>query len=446
MRNAGVRARLRSIWSDINATYWFLPSVFSLAALGLALFTVWLDRTGQTSWLGTLAAVEIARPEGARSILTVIAGAMIAVAATIFSITIAAVAYASGSYGPRLLTNFMEDKGNQLSLATFIGTFVYSIMVLRTIRGEDETPAGNVARDALPGFVPQLSVLIAYLLMALSVVVLIYFLNHVPSSIRANTVLQGIGERLIRDIRHSFPHPAREHEERQQQPAGHPVAAMKTGYIQVIDYPRLHRLTQRESGRLALAVRTGDFVHPGMTLAYWTDDEGRGRKVDEALRNSFALGGSRTPDQDLHFLLDELVEIGLRALSAATNDPFTAIAALHWIGAATAELAGRDLTPSFGDADSVEDDRLILLDSNFAHYVARGFGTIRYGVAGSPPAAIVMFDTLHNAAAMLDRGSRRDLLTREGDLLMQQARLKLRGPDLDAVEERYVTFQERMQL
>ena len=54
--------------------------------------------------------------------------------ATVFSITIAAVVYASGSYGPRLLANFMEDRGNQLSLATFIATFVYAVLVLRVVR------------------------------------------------------------------------------------------------------------------------------------------------------------------------------------------------------------------------------------------------------------------------------------------------------------------------
>jgi uncharacterized membrane protein len=146
-------ARLRAIWDSINASYWFLPGLFAILALALALFTVWLDRTGQTRGLGTLIQVEIARPEGARSILTVIAGAMIGVASTVFSITIAAVAYASGSYGPRLLTNFMEDKGNQLSLATFIGTFVYSVVVLRTIRDAEEASVSGGVGDMLPGFV-----------------------------------------------------------------------------------------------------------------------------------------------------------------------------------------------------------------------------------------------------------------------------------------------------
>ena len=127
---------------------------FLVGSALLAILTVWLDRHGAAQWLTSHEWVDQARPEGARNVLNVIAGSMIGVASTVFSITIAAVVYASGSYGPRLLANFMEDRGNQLSLATFIATFVYSVLVLRVVRDAYET-AGD------PGFVPQLSLMIA---------------------------------------------------------------------------------------------------------------------------------------------------------------------------------------------------------------------------------------------------------------------------------------------
>ncbi len=133
--------RLDKIWRDVNASYWFLPALFAIAALSLAMFTIWLDRIGWADFLSDVPSLQPARPDGASNMLTVIAGTMMGVASTVFSITIAAVAYASGNYGPRLLTNFMEDRGNQYSLATFIGTFTYAITVLRTVRAEDEAPA-----------------------------------------------------------------------------------------------------------------------------------------------------------------------------------------------------------------------------------------------------------------------------------------------------------------
>ena len=130
---------------------------------------------------------------------------MIGVASTVFSITIAAVAYASGTYGPRLLTNFMEDKGNQFSLATFIGTFVFALTVLRTVRGggrSSRSDAADAASDRAARLrAAALAARSPYGLMALSVAVLVFFLNHMPSSIRINTVLEGIGSRLLDGVK-----------------------------------------------------------------------------------------------------------------------------------------------------------------------------------------------------------------------------------------------------
>lgn len=74
-----------------------------------------------------------ARPDGARGLLSAVGGSMTGVAGTTFSVTIAAAVYASGQYGPRLLSNFMADRGKQVTLGTFIATFLLSIIVLRTI-------------------------------------------------------------------------------------------------------------------------------------------------------------------------------------------------------------------------------------------------------------------------------------------------------------------------
>jgi len=225
-------ARLQKLWSDINASYWFFPGLFAILTLLLAMLTVELDRRGLTEWVDHLNWLPPARPQGASNMLTVIASSMIGVASTVFSITIAAVAYASGNYGPRLLTNFMEDRGNQLSLATFIGTFVYAITVLLSVRMPDES---GVLTSQGDGFVPQLSLVIAYVLMALSVMVLVYFLNHVPSSIRINAVLEGIGRRLLNAIRKNFDEPMKARVEGEVR-EGTPVFASRTGYIQVINW------------------------------------------------------------------------------------------------------------------------------------------------------------------------------------------------------------------
>jgi uncharacterized membrane protein len=435
--------QLRALWQNINASYWFLPALFAGAAVLLAVVTISLDRSGWSDRLTDLSYIIPARPEGASNMLTVIAGSMIGVASTVFSITIAAVAYASGNYGPRLLTNFMEDRGNQFSLATFIGTFVYAITVLRSVRAEDEAAANfeDAVSTALPGFVPQLSLLVAYGLMALSVAVLVFFLNHIPASIRINSVLKDIGARLIEKVRHRFPDDDAGIEP-ENRPDGIPIRATGNGYIQIVDYEKLHRVADRNECCLVMAVRTGDFVHRDMVLAYWVkDDDEAADCPDDEVREAFALGSRRTPGQDLQFLIDELVEIGLRALSPGINDPFTAITALHWLGAATAELGGRDLRLKLGNGNDI-DDHVVTLDDDFRHYLQRGFGSIRSGVATNRIAALAMFDALLNARSSLVSESRDALLRQEGGLLIRQSREHLVGPELEAVEARFATFEK----
>ena len=234
-------AEIRWLWNRLNSNYWFYPALFALAGAALAPTLVHFDRNGLAEDLGQMTWLAPARPESASNMLTVIAGSMIGVASTVFSIMIAAVAYASGNYGPRLLTNFMEDKGNQLSLATFIGTFVYAITVLRTVRGAEE---GEVVTAGLPGFVPQLSLLVAYALMALSVGVLVFFLNHIPASIRINAVLEGIGSRLIAALRETYTQRGEQGRIALSGPDLHEVETRHTAFAEAMSGSRLAASTR----------------------------------------------------------------------------------------------------------------------------------------------------------------------------------------------------------
>ncbi|WP_375782386.1 DUF2254 domain-containing protein [Croceicoccus naphthovorans] len=358
------------------------------------------------------------------------------VIATVFSITIAAVAYASGTYGPRLLTNFMEDRGNQLSLASFIGTFVYAIMILRAVRAENEVP--TTIQDAMasdiPGFTPQLSLLLATGMMLVSVAVLVYFLNHIPNSIRINVVLERIGERLIRKIRNRFPENG-DGEADDLPEGGTPVAARRSGYVEVIDHSGLDDIAKDHNLRIVLERQAGDFVHPTVSLARYVGTDGE-EDIAERIEQCFVLSGLRTPQQDLRFLIDELVEIALRALSPGINDPFTAITALHWLGAATAELGRRELTRAPDDFDKDDKRRVYPMHLDFADYVSVGFGSARSAVAASPKATLEAFDTLLDCARSI-RQDRVVVIRHEIDRLMDQAAGELSGPDLALVHDRH---------
>ncbi|MGB3165299.1 MAG: DUF2254 family protein, partial [Alteraurantiacibacter sp.] len=210
-----------------------------------------------------------------------------------------------------------------------------------------------------------------------------------------------------------------------------------TGYVQLIDFADLQRLAKQHNCTISLAIRTGDFVHRDLTLLQVIGADPS--EFADAARKAFTLGPTRTPEQDPQFLIDELVEIGLRALSPGINDPFTAITALHWLGAATAEIGRRDLRKDVCNGDE-DECAVIPCPDDFVHYADRGFGSIRSGVATSAAASEVMLETLRNAATPIKHAGRRKVLRLEAELLMEQARLALEGPDLKKVEHRFREF------
>lgn len=422
-----MNAQLRKIWLDLKGSYWFIPTVLTLFAILLSVLTVWADRQGAAEWLFGTGWVATSSPDGARNQLGVIASAMISIASTVFAITIAAVAYASGNYGPRLLTNFMNDRGNQVSLGVFIATFVYALLILRVIRAED---------TEIDQFIPQLSVFVATILVLFAVAVLVYFLHHIPASIRINNVLADIGRSLIEDLDTRFPDRF-SGPEPDGSPPGMPIWAEGSGYVEIIDFGQLQEAAEEHDVTVSLAVRTGDFVHPGIALVEIAG--GRTDEVEDAIRSAFALGASRTRSQDLEYLIDELVEIALRALSPGINDPFTAVSSLHWLGAAMTLLIGRDLRhgPEQEDYDPA---RVFPLCDGFGHFLQRSFGAVRTSVASSPMASVMFLQVMTPALRAAPSPQRRDAIVAEADALLRQAECALAGPALDGVRDYYQIF------
>ncbi|SEJ86725.1 Uncharacterized membrane protein [Sphingomonas sp. OV641] len=380
-----MKAHLLRIADRLRESYWFVPTIMAIGALLLALTMVYIDSHSGSHWMDRFPWLYAARPEGARSLLSSVGGAMIGVAGTTFSVTMAAVVYASGQYGPRLLSNFMSDRGNQVTLGTFIATFIYSLMVVRTIRSPGET-VGEV------GFVPQLAVLVGVILVLCSIAVLIFFIHHVPSRIHINSVIERIGDRLLAEIDNRFPvfvgRPLDESADDDRIPDAFrldaspaaierrgPVRAKDNGYIQLIDEETLLDTARANDLILRLQYQPGDFTHRGSVLVEAWPAEALDEDATAALRTAFAIGSRRTALQDLRFLIDELVEIAARALSPGVNDPFTANSCLDWLGAALADLARRDL-PSRLRADEDGVLRIIAHPMTFAGFVERGFGAL----------------------------------------------------------------------
>jgi uncharacterized membrane protein len=363
-----MRAYLQQLIYRIKGSYWFIPSLMVLSAIVLSQVAIWVDREVGNRWIKDMWFASMNQPDGARALLATVAGSMITVAGVTFSLTILAVSHATSHFGPRLLDNFMRDRGNQVTLGTFVATFLYCLLVLRVVRGGPVSGDSSLEVDV---FVPQLSLLIALILTIASVAELIYFIHHVPDSIHISTVLRNlagdmsnkfdelypdtVGDALIDD--HDAP--------LDDLTFDHTVASQCSGYLQGIDDVALLRFADEHDCVVHLLRRPGDFIRPHEPIAEVTSLDQWMESFDQDIRYGFTIGFNRTPTQDAFFTLNEFVEVATRALSPGVNDPFTAMQCIDWLSVGLVELSRRKLPKSQRTGD---DGQLRIVTTPINHF------------------------------------------------------------------------------
>ncbi|MCC9642024.1 DUF2254 domain-containing protein [Rhodopirellula sp. JC740] len=359
-----MRASLQQWIYRIQGSYWFIPSLMVLTAIMLSQFTIWLDRTVGSEWLQDFWFSSMNQPDGARALLATVAGSMITVAGVTFSLTILAVSHATSHFGPRLLDNFMRDRGNQVTLGTFVATFLYCLLVLKVVRG------GSVpedASDAVEAFVPQLSLLIGLVLTILSVAELIYFIHHVPDSIHISTVLRRLATDMSAKFDELYPETLGEGmSDVDSVPTLindflHTVRSDVAGYLQGVDEDELMSFAKKHDVVVRLKKRPGDFVRRDELIAEVSRCETWSDERAGEVRHGFAFGYTRTPTQDVFFILDEFVEVATRALSPGVNDPFTAMQCMDWLSDGLVQLSQRKIPTRFR-IDEQDELRIITTD------------------------------------------------------------------------------------
>lgn len=433
-----MKALLLKHWDRLRSSFWFVPAAMACLAVALALSAVAIDEAAGDDWLQRLGWGYSGGAEGASLLLGTVAGSMIAIAGTVFSMTLVALSLASSQLGPRLLRNFMRDTANQVVLGTFVATFVYCLLVLRTIRRADEV-----------AFVPHLSVSIGVLLAMVSIGVLIYFIHHVSVSIQADEVIAHVGRELEDGIDRLFPghlgQPGSQHSDSSgpaELPAAfareaRPVGAAEDGYLQLIDGGALMALASREDLLLQLERRPGHYLVKGQTMVMvWPADRVTDALVEQ-LNDAFVFGNQRTATQDVEFSLRQLVEIAVRALSPGINDPFTAIACVDRLGSALCRLARRE-APSPLRYDDEGRLRLVAPGSSFAGIVDAAFNQIRQSARSNPAVAIRMLDVMAQIAGHLQHKADAACLQRHAEMIVRGAREAVpEAEDRLAVELRF---------
>jgi uncharacterized membrane protein len=426
-------------WEELRTTLWVIPSILVVVSVLLFIATFEIDVSAYHGHLALPFWIRTGNAAAERQVLIAIAAAVITVIGVVFSITILALTLASQQFGPRMMRNFVRDIGNQVTLGIFVGTFVYSVLALGSI-------------DSLsPAFVPHLSTSVAEALLLLDLGVLIYFIHHIAKSIQLPEVIAGIARDLISSIDAEFPDAvgaANEPTVRRQagksvpdllkliEEHGAAVPSQVSGYIQYVGYSQLVGIATRTDSVIRLEHRPGHYLATGRSLAIvWP--RGAAPEVALALSKAHVTGPHRTLVQDPVFAIDQLVEIAIRALSAAVNDTFTALTCIDWLSAGLGRVSGRVLDEGVY-RDGTGNVRLIESDPSYARMVNRAFDKIRQAATGMPAVLIRLIDSV--GSIMLDATSaeQRDVLRRQADMVLRLSEETVTEPnDLEEIRFRY---------
>ncbi len=347
-------------------------------ACGLALLLLYADERFDPGIKAKIPWAYSGGPEGARSLLGTIAGSMITAASVTFSLASVALSIASQQYGSRVLRNFMRDRITQVLLGTFVSTFIYSVLVVRAIRGSDVSG----------GFVPAISVTVAIGLSLASLILLIYFIHHVSTSIQASHIVRVIAEDMGDAIPRLYPSEIGKPKEEPKKAETWreigqfaEVAISKSGYVQTIDLDDLLALATKEKLIVELMVKPGDHLVSNSEVARVWGLTKQPPAVVKRIVSAFQIGGERTPTQDIRYQFQQLTDVVLRALSPGINDPFTAVNGIDELASGMALLAERGRV-----VDNRQDDegalRLVVLTPTVCEVLDNTVGHIAIYGAG----------------------------------------------------------------
>jgi uncharacterized membrane protein len=407
---------LRSEWrrEALRTNLWLVPTIEVVVAVALYLVTHVLDKAAFDGSITLPSWMVFGTADAARQILTALAAAVITVVGIVFSITIVTLTLASTQFGPRMLRNFIRDRGTQFTLGTFVATFVYATLVLISIG------------PATPGrdFVPHLSITIAVALVTVSMAVLIYFIHHIATSIQLPQVIASIARDLSRAIDAESRDDPVTSEAGPSVPelllrmndAGGVVPAPASGYLQFVQHEALIGLAAEKGAVIRLLYRPGHFVVGGQPLAIvWPP--GAAPSVSRVLRSAHITGSSRTLAQDLAFAVDQLVEIAIRALSPAVNDTFTALTCIDWLGDSLCKITAH-WRPVRVHRDSHGYVRVITAHVSYERLVERSFDKIRQAGRGMPAVLIRQLEALTKIVEQSTDADERELLVKQAAMVL----------------------------
>ena len=405
---------LRLLLKRLTTAFWAVPAVGALLAAIGALVVVWVDR----EYGGAFGVLYGGGPDSAREVLGTVASSVLTFAGLTFSITVVALQLASSQFSPRVLNTLLRDRWTQAALAVFVGTFVFSLLMLREVRGGEDT------------FVPGLGVGVSLLLGLTSIGTLVGFIHHMAQSLRVVTIIDRIHRETRRALDTWYSDDGTEGAAgRRAEPVSgrrRTLPAPADGVVAMLTRGAAVRYATEHDCTLELLVPAGTWVVEGQPLlaVHGGDDA----EID--VRSVLGLGRERETATDPPYGFRQLVDIAERALSPGVNDPTTAVQCLDRMHGLLRRIARRDLDVGDTAVDGVV--RLRVPVPSWADFLGLACDEIRHWGADSPRVHRRMESMLRDLADVAPR-------TRVAAVEEQLARLAARRDETVAQEWPWVS-------
>ena len=360
-----------------------------------------------------------ADPQTAQIMLATIASSIMTVVSIVFAILLMTLTLASMQFSPRILVSFVRDRVTQWTLGVFLGTFLYCMAVL---------PA---ARSLPHPFVPVASVTGALALALASVIGLIFFIHHISRAVSVNHIVDRIARETEQVIDEIMPHKRglglrREEMSFAPDDAEFPVLNEQSGYICFVDSARLLKLAKAYKLRIRLLRPIGHFVPSGVPLFNVSRESRLTAERKAEVLSGFVIGPMRTMQQDVEFGVLQIVDIALKAISPAVNDPSTAINCVDQLTRVLIRWVGRS-PPTSLLSDPPYVVRVIIPWPDFDHLLDTAFEQIRHYAVNDIAVSLRLLRALDDLAATTD-----DKMMRERFVLLGRRIVGGRGTGVDA--------------
>jgi uncharacterized membrane protein len=389
-----------------------------------------------SAWVPTTLFPSRQDPQVAQVILGAIATSIMTVVSIVFAILLMTLTLASTQFSPRILVSFVRDRGTQWTLGVFLGTFSYCMASL---------PA---ARSLPVAFVPVLTVTGAMLLALVAVGWLIFFIHHISQAISVNHIVDRIARETELVIDELMPRPRTRFEAMSRVPmddtAQTEILNQHSGYVRFVDVDQLLYLAKSWRIRIRVERGVGQFVPAGVPLLHVSREDRINPVRTAELLGAFDIGPTRTLQQDVEFGVIQIVDIALRAISPAVNDPSTAISCIDQLSRVLIRWLGR-APPASVLFDPPHVPRVFVPWISVDGMLDTAFEQIRHYATNDAAVSLRLLRAVGDIAGTLQHDDTRAKLLERARRVVDGCRERLAEAEIARLSQRLTTIGRRLE-